>query len=64
MELIGRGTHVSEGSVKMDTAPENMVKLSYRFAETFQLVGAELVAAKKPATNFKLADSNIEEWMK
>ncbi|HYC37842.1 MAG TPA: hypothetical protein VEC19_15545 [Usitatibacter sp.] len=64
VELVARGADITESSVKMAASPENLAKLSFRFAEVFYGTELELDAARKPKTKFTLDASNIAEWSK
>ena len=65
VDLVGRNVAVSEGAVKMPVSADNLAKLSFKLADAFLAVEAELNAANLPKNpNFKPGVDDIAAWSK
>lgn len=65
VELITRAATVSESGVKMSSSPENLAKLSFKLAQTFETVQDDLNAENMPKNpDFKLGVDDVAAWSK
>ena len=65
VDLSVRATHISESSVKMDSSPENLAKLSFKLAAAFDNCERELNEASLPKNqDFKVDAASIASWSK
>jgi hypothetical protein len=62
-ELICRNVVVTEGAAQIKSNPENLARISFKLAEAFQRVGAEINAPKMPKNQeFDMMASNLPGW--
>jgi hypothetical protein len=65
VSLVSGAVSVTENSVKMTASAQNLAKLSFQLAESFQTVEDELNSANLPKnTGFKLEAADIASWTK
>jgi hypothetical protein len=64
-DLAVRAAELTATSIKMQTSPENLARLSFKLAAVFGDVERELNAASLPKNqDFKLDSSSIASWSK
>jgi hypothetical protein len=61
MELICRNVVVTESAAQIKSNPENLAKISFKLAEAFQRVEADVRGAPKNQ-NFDVNDVDLSSW--
>jgi hypothetical protein len=65
VDLIVRAASISDSAVKMDAAPANIAKLSFKLAAAFDVCERELNVDSLPKNvDFKLDSASIASWSK
>jgi hypothetical protein len=65
VDLAVRASEVSGTAVKMQAAPDNLARLSFKLAAAFDSVERELNQASLPKNqNFKMDEASIALWSK
>jgi hypothetical protein len=65
VDLAVRASEINGSAVKMQAAPENLAKLSFKLAAAFDAVERELNEASLPKNqNFKVDIESIAAWSK
>ena len=65
VDLIVRAASVTDSAVKMEAAPANIAKLSFKLAAVFDTVERELNVDSLPKNvDFKLDSASIASWSK
>lgn len=63
VELVGRSVVISPEGTKFGTNPENLAKICYKLAETFQRVEAEIKAPSLPKNQeFDLKGASLPDF--
>jgi hypothetical protein len=63
MELICRNVVVTEGAAQIKSNPENLAKISFKLAEAFQRVEADVCGGGAPKNqNFDVNDVDLSNW--
>ena len=63
VDLVVRSTNVADTAVKMEAAPANLAKLSFKLAEAFNAVERELNEASLPKNqDYKVDIASIASW--
>ena len=65
LELICRNVVVTEGAAQIKANPENLAKISFKLAESFQRVDVELKAPSLPKNQeFDMRAASLPGWEK
>jgi hypothetical protein len=65
IELICRNVVVTESAAKINANPENLARISFKLAETFQRVDSELKAPTQPKNQeFDMKGASLPGWDK
>ena len=65
VDLVVRAASVTDSAVKMEAAPANIAKLSFKLAAAFDAVERELNVDSLPKNvDFKLDSASIATWSK
>jgi len=63
IDLICRNVVVTEGAAQIKSNPENLAKISFKLAETFQRVDTELKAPLMPKNQaFDMKAASLPGW--
>jgi hypothetical protein len=63
MELICRNVVVTESAAQIKSNPENLAKISFKLAEAFQRVTAEVKSSGAPKNEaFDVQDADLSSW--
>ncbi len=63
MELICRNVVVTESAAQIKSNPENLAKISFKLAEAFQRVEADVRGGGAPKNqNFDVNDVDLSNW--
>jgi hypothetical protein len=63
MELICRNVVVTESAAQIKSNPENLARISFKLAEAFQRVDAEVKGSAGPKNqNFDVHDVDLSNW--
>jgi hypothetical protein len=63
VELVCRNVVVTEGAAQIKSNPENLARISFKLAETFQRVDVELKAPSMPKNQeYDMKASNLPGW--
>ena len=64
VELVCRNVVVTEGAAKINANPENLARISFKLAETFQRVDVELKAPTQPKNQeFDMKAASLPGWV-
>jgi len=65
IELVCRNVVVTESAAKINANPENLARISFKLAETFQRVDVELKAPTQPKNQeFDMKAASLPDWDK
>ena len=63
MELICRNVVVTESAAQIKSNPENLARISFKLAEAFQRIEAEVKGSSAPKNqNFDVHDVDLSNW--
>jgi hypothetical protein len=63
MELICRNVVVTESAAQIKSNPENLARISFKLAEAFQRVEADVKGTSAPKNqNFDVNDVDLSNW--
>jgi hypothetical protein len=63
IELICRNVVVTEGAAQIKSNPENLAKISFKLAEVFQRVTAEVKSSSAPKNQeFEVQSADLTNW--
>jgi hypothetical protein len=63
VELVCRNIVVTDGAAQVKSNPENLARISFKLAETFQRIDVELKAPSLPKNQeFDMKAANLPGW--